>query len=60
MRGNKFSWGILAEKKCTKCGKWFIPARYHIYRKHSAWYCSWTCYLHRNDREVKKDDKGTT
>lgn len=49
------------EKHCKKCGKLFIPAPEHIYREGSKFYCKWSCYLHRNDLEVKKkDDKGTT
>ena len=48
------------EKKCKKCRKSFIPAPLHKYKDGSKYYCSWTCYLHRNDPEAKKDDKGTT
>lgn len=48
------------EKKCKKCGKEFIAAPEHIYHEGTKYYCSWTCYLHRNDRGVKKNDKGTT
>lgn len=52
---------ILPEKKCRKCGRIFIPAPMHIYKDGSRYYCSWTCYLHRNDTEVKiKNDKGAT
>ena len=51
---------VIPEKKCRKCGKSFIAAPQHIYRDGSKFYCSWTCYLHRKDREVKKNDKGTT
>lgn len=51
---------ILPEKKCKKCGKIFIPAPMHIYHAGSKYYCSWTCYLHRDDTEGKKNDKGTT
>lgn len=52
---------ILPEKKCRKCGKKFIPAPLHRYKDKSKYYCSWTCYLHRNDKEVKmKNDQGTT
>ena len=51
----------IPEKHCKKCGKNFIPAPEHIYRKGSLFYCSWTCYLHRDDWEVKKkDDERTT
>ena len=52
---------IIPQKKCRKCGKYFIPAPMHVYRVGSKYYCSWTCYNHRNDLEVtKKDDKRTT
>ena len=52
---------ILPERRCKKCGKVFIPAPMHRYRDGSRWYCSWTCYLHRNDKEVKvKNEQGTT
>lgn len=45
------------ERKCKKCGKNFIPAIEHIYRQGSKYYCSWTCYNHRNDEEGKQEDK---
>lgn len=52
---------VLPEKYCAKCGKSFIPAPEHIFKCGSKYYCKWTCYLHRNDSEVKKkDDEGTT
>lgn len=52
---------IIAEKKCRKCGKKFIPAPEHRYREGSAYYCTWTCYLHRHDiEEAVKSDQGTT
>lgn len=50
----------LYEAKCKKCGKIFIPAALHIYTDKNKIYCSWTCYLHRKDKEEKKDDKRTT
>jgi hypothetical protein len=51
---------ILPEKKCRKCGKMFIPAPLHVYREYSKYYCSWTCYLHRKDKETDTHDKRTT
>ena len=51
---------ILPEKKCRKCKKLFIPAPLHIYKDKSKWYCSWTCYNHRNDKEAVKNDQRTT
>lgn len=43
------------EEKCKKCGKNFITAPFHIYHDHRGYYCSWTCYLHRNDGNEKKE-----
>lgn len=40
---------VIKEKKCAKCGKNFIVAVEHRYRKGSKYFCSWTCYNHRND-----------
>ena len=48
------------EKKCKKCGKIFYAAPEHRYREKSRFYCSWTCFLRRNDWEVPDDDKGRT
>jgi hypothetical protein len=45
----------LNEKKCKKCGRTFIAAAYHVYKIGSKWYCSWTCYNHRNDKKENKD-----
>ena len=51
----------VSDMPCRRCGKRFIPAPLHIYKdKHNHYYCSWTCYLHSDDKEWKKDDKGTT
>ena len=43
------------EKKCAKCGKNFISAPEHVYKTNRKWYCSWTCYNHRNDEGKIKD-----
>lgn len=40
---------ILPEKKCANCGKNFIPAPYHAFKKNEKYYCKYTCYIHRND-----------
>ena len=43
------------EKKCAKCGKVFLAAPEHIYRKgkskRSKWYCSWTCFIHNEEKK---------
>lgn len=51
---------ILRVKKCKKCGKRFIAAPEHRFHVGEKFYCSWTCYLHRDDKVEKKDDKRTT
>lgn len=39
----------ITERKCSRCGKMFVVAPQHIYRKNGKIYCSWTCYNHRNE-----------
>ena len=39
----------MIEAICPKCGKVFIPAPYHVYHDDKGFYCSWTCYNHRQD-----------
>ena len=38
----------LVDRKCACCGRTFIPAPYHIYKKtysgHVVYFCSYTCY----------------
>lgn len=43
--------GYLDLKKCKKCGKEFIAAPLHIYKENNKYYCSWTCFNHRNDKK---------
>ena len=45
---------IIKEKKCKKCGKNFVVAIEHRYKDGSKYYCSWTCYNHRNDKEEEQ------
>lgn len=47
---------VFPEKKCKKCGKTFIAAPEHQYRFEGSWFCSWTCYLHRNDDKGLRAD----
>ena len=41
----------LVEKKCAVCGKTFIPAPMHVYKRkpgssgHTKWLCSYHCML---------------
>lgn len=48
-----------AEKICAKCGKLFCPAPLHRFKdQRSNWYCKWTCWNHRNDKEKKETNDG--
>lgn len=48
---------LIKEKKCAKCGKNFIVAIEHRYKEHGKFYCSWTCYNHRNDDKTEGETK---
>ena len=41
------------ESKCPKCGKNFIHAPQHVFKDDKGFYCSWTCFFHRNDGKKK-------
>lgn len=43
------------ELKCPKCGKVFyrISIYNYVYNDEKGFYCSWTCYNHRNDKIPK-------
>lgn len=44
----------MIEVICAKCGKKFIPAPQHAYRDEKGFYCSWTCFNHRKDKDKIK------
>lgn len=54
---SKGSIGYIRTVVCDKCGREFVPAPMHrfvvepMHRKirRKYWYCTWTCYNHRND-----------
>ena len=58
----------VAEATCKRCGKRFILAPMHIYKKckqfkkhhKTFYYCSWTCYLHSDDEEMMEHDEEST
>lgn len=54
MPKKKTNWVWQNERKCAKCGKVFLAAPEHIYKtgtnRHNKWFCSWTCYYHRNEK----------
>lgn len=60
--GKKNSWiEPYIEKKCARCGRVFIPAPKHIYKAPGKdgrlkFYCCWTCYNHRKDGAIKKEE----
>ena len=45
------------EAKCPKCGKNLIVAPFHIYRDDRGFYCSWTCFHHKDDDTPPKKRK---
>lgn len=55
---------LIPEKKCAKCGKVFIVAPQHVFKvydkEHTKYYCSWTCYNHRNDKEKENERSDET
>lgn len=45
----------LIERRCSRCGRIFVPAPYHIYKKAEKVFCSWSCYnSFYNEREQCK------
>lgn len=46
-----------AMKKCAACGKLFIPAPYHVYKRGNKWYHTWSCYRkgHTNATAMNKN-----
>lgn len=40
----------MIEVICPRCGKKFIRAPLHIYKDDKGFYCSWTCYNHKEDK----------
>lgn len=55
--GSKLSLAIsLGESICKKCGKIFYRAAKHVYKDTKGFYCSWTCFNHRNDKKKKYEN----
>lgn len=42
-------------RKCPICGKFFIPASYHIYKAKGRMVCSYLCQLAGEEKEEKKE-----
>lgn len=40
----KYESRILIENQCNECGRNFIPAPYHVYKKGNKIFCSYSCY----------------
>lgn len=47
---------VIEERTCPVCGKRFVPAPYHCYRRGSKWFCVWSCML-KYDREQEEKKK---
>lgn len=44
----------IREVVCAKCKKIFCPAALHVFVEYEKFYCSWTCFNHRNDGKGKR------
>lgn len=42
---------MLEGSYCKKCGKEFFPTSMHAYKDRSGYYCSWTCFSHRESKK---------
>ena len=43
----------MMEYDCPICRRHFVRAPKHLYKDGKNYFCSWTCYMHRND-EMKR------
>lgn len=51
----KENYKTLIERRCSRCGRIFVPAPYRIYQQHGRVFCSWSCYnSFLNEREQSK------
>lgn len=49
---------MLKEFICYECGKTFIPAPYHKFKKEGKRFCKWTCYnSYLKRQEQEKEEK---
>ena len=55
--GYRGGWAFLAEVHCARCGKLFVLQPYHRFKDKGKYYCKWTCYNHRNDKDEKEKTK---
>lgn len=55
---NQYGVYDMDEKTCAKCGKVFLPAPFHVFRvkEKGEWYCSWSCYNHKDDKEIEEEE----
>lgn len=44
----------MMEYNCPICGRRFIRAPKHLYKEGKKCYCSWTCFMHRNDQMKRR------
>ena len=50
----RMTYGI-PEAHCSRCGKYFIVAPYHLYKRKGKYFCSYTCYdKYLDEMEAKK------
>lgn len=56
MSKNKRQDATFLERVCPVCGRTFVAAPYHKYKKGTTWLCSWTCY-NKHQPQPKKEAK---
>lgn len=39
------------EKRCAKCGKLFVPTYNHVFTERGKFWCKWSCWNHRKDKD---------
>jgi hypothetical protein len=51
----------LVDRVCAVCGRTFVPAPYHIFKRiigtKTFYYCGWNCF-HKGEQEPKRRDNG--
>ena len=50
----------LTERRCSRCGRIFVPAPYHAYKKYNYVFCSYGCYnSFLKERELLKKTRSS-
>lgn len=44
----------MVERNCPVCGKNFVRSAKHLYKEGKRLFCSWTCYIHRDETDAPR------